>query len=908
MADNVKISELTELASGSLGDNTIFPVVDGGSTKKAKLSSLQAYLTDDLATDAELSTQISNVNSTINGLDTDDISEGSTNQYFTNARVDARIDDLNVITSSAGVELISADNTGFDTSYVTENASNLYYTDARVKTKLNTEGVYSGSSDFNTAVSTSAAAAGFGTGGGGGGTDNWNNLTNVPDGLVSSSTQITDVIDNDYISASAASSGFGAGGGGGSSDYVSNVSFADTTLTFTGVGSAFSSTIDLSSGDLATQNDINGFLSIGTYTTDSASFASRIDSSGGGGASIPDGTVSSSAQTIANLPDGVVSSSIQIDGSQIDLSSLTTDDISEGVTNKYYANSLVLPYLNQLGVVSGSASSGDWNTLANIPANIVSSSAQVELLGFVTNGTFGSGTASLQQQINDISSSAGSVSLNDVNTFNAQQIFGSGIVITGSINMTGGDVTAFGGVFSGSGANLFGIPGTAIVGGIALSGSTIEDGDVSVVASAASGVTINSTTSGVNVNGDIFIASGSLISGSGAGLTGIPGSAIEGGVDGQKIYSSSFSASITDAGEFLVNTNAIFESDVYSSGSVTAQSISVGTSGTPTIFSSTNLNLSASNAVVVTDSPIRLNPFAAADTASFTLSEGDIVYSSDDSDFFGYRIVNSTGSWYSLTAGEVSSIEWSAINGAPEGLVSSSEQIGTLAGGIFSSSAQFLPSGAADGAIYYEDTLNNMSASSDFTYTAGTRTLNVNKLIANEIVANTSLTEPGSSTGSFGRVETDRLNINGAIEFPSSDGSANEMIITDGGGNLSFSSITSLIDTQTITTTGTITMGTGSVNTDLTVDGTLNIGSPVHSTINNQSSTIDVDSLSLLSSGSMLLSSSVNVTIEDVLVLPERTTNPSNPPSGSLIVSSSAGQLRPYFWDGSTWQGISFTS
>jgi len=741
MADNVKISELTELASGSLGDNTIFPVVDGGSTKKAKLSSLQAYLTDDLATDAELSTQISNVNSTINGLDTDDISEGSTNQYFTNARVDARIDDLNVITSSAGVELISADNTGFDTSYVTENASNLYYTDARVKTKLNTEGVYSGSSDFNTAVSTSAAAAGFGTGGGGGGgTDNWNNLTNVPDGLVSSSTQITDVIDNDYISASAASSGFGAGGGGGSSDYVSNVSFADTTLTFTGVGSAFSSTIDLSSGDLATQNDINGFLGIGTYNTDSASFASRIDSSGGGGASIPDGTVSSSAQTIANLPDGVVSSSIQIDGSQIDLSSLTTDDISEGVTNKYYANSLVLPYLNQLGVVSGSASSGDWNTLANIPANIVSSSTQVELLGFVTNGTFGSGTASLQQQINDISSSAGSVSLNDVNTFNAQQIFGSGIVITGSINMTGGDVTALGGVFSGSGANLFGIPATAIVGGVELSGSTITDGDVSVVASAASGITMTSTTSGVNVNGDIFIASGSLISGSGAGLFDIPGDAILGGVDGQKIASSSFSASIEDGtGNFIVGPYAIFESDVYSSGSVTAQSISVGTSGTPTIFSSTNLNLSASNAVVVTDSPIRLNPFAAADTASFTLSEGDIVYSSDDSDFFGYRIVNSTGSWYSLTAGEVSSIEWSAINGAPAGLVSSSEQIGTLAGGIFSSSAQFLPSGAADGAIYYEDTLNNMSASSDFTYTAGTRTLNVNKLIANEIVANTSL-------------------------------------------------------------------------------------------------------------------------------------------------------------------------
>jgi len=99
MADNIKISELDELASGSLQDSTIFPVVDGGTTKKTALSSLQAYLTDDLATDAELSSQISTVNSTITALTTANIGE---------------------------------------------NPSNLYYTDARVKTKLNAEGVYSG--------------------------------------------------------------------------------------------------------------------------------------------------------------------------------------------------------------------------------------------------------------------------------------------------------------------------------------------------------------------------------------------------------------------------------------------------------------------------------------------------------------------------------------------------------------------------------------------------------------------------------------------------------------------------------------------------------------------------------------------------------------------------------------------
>ena len=78
--------------------------------------------------------------------------------------------------------------------------------------------------------------------------------------------------------------GFGAGGegGGGSSDYVSNVAFAGSTLTFTGVGSAFSTTVDLSGESLASQLDVDGKLSVPTYNIDSASFASRIGGGGGG--------------------------------------------------------------------------------------------------------------------------------------------------------------------------------------------------------------------------------------------------------------------------------------------------------------------------------------------------------------------------------------------------------------------------------------------------------------------------------------------------------------------------------------------------------------------------------------------------------------------------------------------------
>ena len=890
MADNIKISELVELTSGSLSDTTIVPVLDGGTTKKASLSSLQSYLTDDLATDSELSTQIGNVNSTISGLDTDDIAEGS-NEYFTNARVDARLSTAGVFTNSSDVDLTST------TNYI-----------SGIKTRLNTENVISSSQQ----ISASAASSGFGAGGGGG--------ASIPNGTVSSSAQTienlgsstilsgsitsTDISDfTTAVSSSAAGAGFGAGGGGGegSTDYISNITLSNSTLTFTGVGSAFNNSINLAAdgsdgGNLLTTGDAGNFVASSDYELDSASFASGL---GGGGGSVPTGTISSSAQILGSLSgSNIVSSSQQIDGSQIDLSSLTTDDVSEGSVNRYYNNTLVLPYLNQLQVISGSAGGGGFSVSGT---NIVSTSIQIENLGFIDSQTYGTGTASLQSQIDTLDTQLDASVLTDsINTFTEAQNFEAGISITGSIKLSGGQ-------FSGSGAELSNIPSTAIIGAVALSGSTIEAGDVSVVTDNASGITMTSATSGVNIVGNVFIASGSFISGSGAGLSGIPGSAIDGGVDGQKINSGSFSASIEDGtGNFVVGPPAIFQSTISASGEITAESISVGSSGTPTIYSSNNLNLSSSGTVVVTDSPLRLNPLTDSQTGSLTIQSGDMIFNNDNNDFFGYRIVNETGSWYSLTEGSVTELEWGTLIGVPDGLISSSTQIVASGSTLLSSSAQFLPSGAAAGTIYFEDTLNNMSGSSDFTYTgADVRTLNVNKLVANEIVYNTSLTGAGNDTGSYGRVETDALNINGAIEFPQSDGTPNQILKTDGNGNLDFGAFADVIGNDNITTTGTISMGTGSVNTNLNVGGTFSIGNPAYTTFNNLSTTIDSANITILSSGSMLLSSSVNVTIDDVLVLPEREVLPENPPSGSLIVSSSGGaSIKPWFWDGLQWTAL----
>mgnify|MGYP001413163779 CR=1 FL=1 len=100
----------------------------------------------------------------------DEITEGSTNLYFTNARADARItnailDEDNMASDSAtqipsqqsvkayvdsqvaGKDALSE--LSGDTDDVSEGSSNLYYTDARVKLKLDADTVISGSSQVD---------------------------------------------------------------------------------------------------------------------------------------------------------------------------------------------------------------------------------------------------------------------------------------------------------------------------------------------------------------------------------------------------------------------------------------------------------------------------------------------------------------------------------------------------------------------------------------------------------------------------------------------------------------------------------------------------------------------------------------------------------------------------------------
>ena len=119
-----------------------------------------------------------------------------------------------------------------------------------------------GGNDFSTAVSSSAAAAGFGAGGGGSftaagisgslgpnaalirslnatgisGSLSAAGVAGLGAGIVSSSTQITNVVTQTYVSQSAAAAGFGSGGGGGG---------GGGTGIFAATGSKFATTQDV---------------------------------------------------------------------------------------------------------------------------------------------------------------------------------------------------------------------------------------------------------------------------------------------------------------------------------------------------------------------------------------------------------------------------------------------------------------------------------------------------------------------------------------------------------------------------------------------------------------------------------------------------------------------------------------
>jgi hypothetical protein len=87
---------------------------------------------------ADLTGNVTGTVSSLSNHDTDDLSEGSTNQYFTNTRARNAISvsgDLSYNSTTGEISYTSS-LSGFDTDDVTEGATNLYFTTARAETAI----------------------------------------------------------------------------------------------------------------------------------------------------------------------------------------------------------------------------------------------------------------------------------------------------------------------------------------------------------------------------------------------------------------------------------------------------------------------------------------------------------------------------------------------------------------------------------------------------------------------------------------------------------------------------------------------------------------------------------------------------------------------------------------------------
>jgi len=150
---------------------------------------------------------------------------------------------------------------------------------------------------------------------------------------------------------------------------------------------------------------------------------------------------------------------------------------------------------------------------------------------------------------------------------------------------------------------------------------TVSGGVISSVLPLAT----TSTLGGVKVDGTTITISGGVIS--------APSANTASSLSGTTLASNVVNSSLTSVGTLTSLTVA---------GTITSTG-----AGTPTLTSSTNINLAAANAVVVTASPFRLASFSTTARNALSPSNGDMIYNTTVNKFQGYQ----NGAWVNLDTG-----------------------------------------------------------------------------------------------------------------------------------------------------------------------------------------------------------------------------------------------------------------
>jgi hypothetical protein len=106
------------------------------------------------------------------------------------------------------------------------------------------------------------------------------------------------------------------------------------------------------------------------------------------------------------------------------------------------------------------------------------------------------------------------------------------------------------------------------------------------------------------------------------------------------------SSGITVIPAITAQSDLTVENNLYVTNKVVADTFESTSTGTPEITAATNLNLTAGNAVVITQSPVRFASFTTTERDALASQNGDIVYNSTSNGFQG----RANGSWVALSS------------------------------------------------------------------------------------------------------------------------------------------------------------------------------------------------------------------------------------------------------------------
>ena len=804
MADNVKISDLTELISGSLRDVTIFPVVDGGSTQKATLLSLQQYLADTLATDSELASQISNVNSTINGLDTDDISEGSTNQYYTNTRVNQIIQALTIISGSGQIEDL-----GFISSGTNIGPLNTF-----------TASYYEDSASFETRILAISASSGDAT----------------PEGTVSSSQQITDL---GFIQSSTIDSLF--------------------------IADRLPINILSSSEQLGQLIAINGGTGVTVTSGSGEQLSIEIESTGGGGGG---GVEYDSEYEIISQSNITDESNARLDGMLLRSGDETTfSNFSASVAAGGGGGGGSTDYISNVSTtiahtIAFTGVGSAFNGSINLPAGIVSSSTQIEDLGFAGGGEniIVSGLQAYTQSLKSVAIISGSQQITDLGFLSSSSDL-TGITSSAGVVLADADNTGFDTSYVGENpSNLY------------YTTARVEEhlGTIGLL-TGSQGLASGSVTSSAQINyGEIrnipkFWGDGVTISSGSSGDTvnyiQITSTGGDSGTLSSEFYSFTASYEL-EKNNFITGSSQIealgFDPNA---GEVVTLNAWTGSGGEFGIFSQSVVNqienLETGSLTDDFNSLLEKDLFSGSEQVNYAQIP-------DVPDFVAgpnitINISGSTfGNTFEISGSEVSG-DFTTLANVPEGIISASNQISELgyattayADGVGTTTSQSL-----------ESTFNSIKGDID-AIQSDYADLGGNTFTGSQLIQ--------------ALVTADEVYVTGSLSLTAGEGK-----ITVNTG----------IPSDILQMTGSFKV-TGSIEADEFIVGSAGTPSITSATNIEVSASADIN----------MIAQEVNIT--DVLTITPRTTTPSSPSSGSFIVSGSGATIKPFFYDGNQWQEISF--